>query len=41
LVTCGVRPSLKGAIFKALAACAKDPDIAPHIWNFIEDAQVM
>ncbi|CAM9536402.1 unnamed protein product [Pylaiella littoralis] len=39
LVRCGVRPSLKGAIFKALAACARDPEIAPHIWAFIEEAQ--
>ncbi|CAN0078343.1 unnamed protein product, partial [Laminaria digitata] len=39
LVRCGVRPSLKGAIFKALASCAKDPELVPHIWTFIEDAQ--
>ena len=37
---CGVRPTLKGAIFKALASCAKDPEIAPRIWAFIEEAQV-
>lgn len=37
---CGVRPTLKGAIFKALAACARDPEIVPHIWAFIEEAQV-
>ncbi|CAM9955093.1 unnamed protein product, partial [Sphacelaria rigidula] len=41
LVRCGVRPSLKGAIFKALAACAKDPTIAVHLWTFIEDAQLV
>eukprot|EP00903_Cladosiphon_okamuranus_P015217 g14064.t2 len=41
LVRCGVRPKLKGAIFKALAACAKDPEIVPHIWAFIEEAQLV
>ncbi|CAN0527085.1 unnamed protein product [Ectocarpus sp. 12 AP-2014] len=39
LVTCGVRPSLKGSIYKALAACAKDPETARRIWIFIEEAQ--
>ncbi|CAN0214178.1 unnamed protein product, partial [Ectocarpus fasciculatus] len=41
LVTCGVRPSLKGSIYKALAACAKDPETARRIWSFIEDAQLV
>ncbi|CAM9538956.1 unnamed protein product [Ascophyllum nodosum] len=39
LLRTGVRPSMKGAIFKALAACAKERGYAPRIWNFIEEAQ--
>lgn len=40
LVVCGVKPSLKGAIFKALAACAADAEFVPKLWNFVELAQV-
>lgn len=40
LVVCGVKPSLKGAIFKALAACAADAEFVSKLWNFVEQAQV-
>lgn len=40
LVRCKIKPSLKGALFKVLAAAARDPELVPLIWNFLEESQV-